>query len=680
VKPLDLWSPPEGAGEPVGCLATTFTFDEDFFSRDCISRFLGLTASYGEGDRASDLSLMIEEEERLAEAPVVVLVDHSHTPEPRNLRWDLLHVRVPGGLLHAKTAVLIWERALRLIIGSANLTPAGYRRQVEMVTGFEITPNSADVPRPVAEALLNEMRLIGAEVPPQVGGARDRALAILDIARERVDASTHLPDSLRGITMAVAPVRPGHTALDPVHTVWRGPSPRYARVMSPFWDSEPGEADANGVAAVAAALSNRRRGSRASTLDLLVTVEVTEGGRIVRAPLSILDSAPSHVDAATLKFAPDEEGRRLHAKWLQYENDSWIAVMFGSSNITAKGLGLDPSSHRELNLWIGVPSDSPVGKRLRSMVADDGDIGLVDAFEPDVDEDDVDARPLPAGFVAAVLHGAPPAAELHLYLDSAHLPATWSIRLPDNSDGPLVSSATFGARTTQSIEVETITLADVLTAPTILEVAWDDPSGAHQTSWAVNVEDPSQLPPPAELRELTVDALLTVLASTRPMRAALEAAIRAQMHGPGMTDDTAPVDPLKKHVLTTALLPRVRRHSAALWGIQSRLERPVSSIEAVNWRLAGTMGPTYLVDRIMEEAATSSDWLPGEAQFLLAELALTVRRATWDFRAPVTAADIERAVNDCVRSIATRVALLSGTDAIPQLRDYIDVAIHEATQ
>jgi hypothetical protein len=31
MKALDLWQSPEGAGEPLVCLATSFTFDAAFF-------------------------------------------------------------------------------------------------------------------------------------------------------------------------------------------------------------------------------------------------------------------------------------------------------------------------------------------------------------------------------------------------------------------------------------------------------------------------------------------------------------------------------------------------------------------------------------------------------------------------------------------------------------------------
>lgn len=127
-KLLDHWLAAEGAGAPVACLATTFTFDPDFFEQDCLSRFLGLQTKQGEGN---DLSALIEQEEHLAEVPVTAVVDRSYNAEGRSLRWDILAVGVRGGLQHSKTAVLVWENSVRVLVGSANLTPAGYREQVE---------------------------------------------------------------------------------------------------------------------------------------------------------------------------------------------------------------------------------------------------------------------------------------------------------------------------------------------------------------------------------------------------------------------------------------------------------------------------------------------------------------------------------------------------------------------
>src|SRR3954471_741319 len=83
---LDHWSPPDGAGAPVACLATTFTFETDFFVEDCLARFLSLSTVASETDAISSIAAVLEEEDRLSEAQVSVLVDRSSPAEKRNLR------------------------------------------------------------------------------------------------------------------------------------------------------------------------------------------------------------------------------------------------------------------------------------------------------------------------------------------------------------------------------------------------------------------------------------------------------------------------------------------------------------------------------------------------------------------------------------------------------------------
>ena len=41
-KLLDAWVAPDDAGDPVGCLATSFTFSPVFFEEECLGRFLQL--------------------------------------------------------------------------------------------------------------------------------------------------------------------------------------------------------------------------------------------------------------------------------------------------------------------------------------------------------------------------------------------------------------------------------------------------------------------------------------------------------------------------------------------------------------------------------------------------------------------------------------------------------------
>ena len=60
---LDLWSPPPEAGEPVGCVATTFTFDAGHFEEQCLGRFLLMESDPAESPR----TYLIEREEKLAQ-------------------------------------------------------------------------------------------------------------------------------------------------------------------------------------------------------------------------------------------------------------------------------------------------------------------------------------------------------------------------------------------------------------------------------------------------------------------------------------------------------------------------------------------------------------------------------------------------------------------------------------
>jgi hypothetical protein len=52
-------------GPPIGCLATTCTFDARFFEEQCLARFVGMESAHREDSRA-DLN---EREDRLSQSP-----------------------------------------------------------------------------------------------------------------------------------------------------------------------------------------------------------------------------------------------------------------------------------------------------------------------------------------------------------------------------------------------------------------------------------------------------------------------------------------------------------------------------------------------------------------------------------------------------------------------------------
>src|SRR5262249_25095834 len=138
---LDVWDPPESAGQPIGCVATTFTFDPTFFEEHCLSRFLRLETD----PREDGAAYLIDREEKLAETKVSVLVDRSHGDGSASARWDVLPVTVPNRIFHPKVSVLAWHDWIRVLVASANLTEPGYRRNQEVVGVFDFH-DGGDVP------------------------------------------------------------------------------------------------------------------------------------------------------------------------------------------------------------------------------------------------------------------------------------------------------------------------------------------------------------------------------------------------------------------------------------------------------------------------------------------------------------------------------------------------------
>ena len=613
VRLLDNWSPPDGAGAPVACLATTFTFEAEFFVEDCLSRFLSLSTVRSETtDRISSIAAVLEEEDRLSEAQVTVLVDRSSGAEKRNLRWDLLPVAAPGGLLHAKVAVLLWERSARIIVGSANLTPAGYRRQVELALAIDLDQNCR-VPRRVLEDLVGELRHLTNLAPGAPTGPKGRALTTVALLESRMRALELPRASTRDLRLAVAPARPGLSPLDRLADVWHGAQPLRATVLSPFWDDAT---PAPAVEAIRRALTGRPATRR--ELQLVVAIDPYNG--TVHAPPSLA----SQVNADVVVFdPPDGERRNLHAKLLVLESDDWVAALIGSSNATQAGYGLDRQrGHHELNMWLGCPARSHTAKKLRALARAGREIDLTDeVWESDPDEDEPTAPVLPLGFVRCTIDAATPPG-VSLELDAGQLPAWWKIQTP--AGHALLDDKSWRASGTPFTWVAA--LPDK-TLPAYLVVHWSTDGGWEQASWTANVEDRSMLPPPDELADLPVDLLLAALASTRPLPVALEHELRRRERGSGAITQVE-LDPLRRFDDSGLLLQRARHISLALWRLQDRLGRPVSSLDALHWRLYGAFGPLAIADALTT-ATNAQTTLPGEAHFLLAELALTVAAVDW---------------------------------------------------
>lgn len=241
-----------------------------------------------------------------------MLVDRSSPAEKRNLRWDVLPVRAPGGLLHAKVAVLIWERAAR-IVDPVGREPhcGGIPPQRRSGHGVRPPPDCqipASIVADVSRAVRNHRRP-GAWTHD---GAKARANATLDLLDERARSLNPTGQDAPDLLLAVAVSRPGTSPLDRLTKVWRGVHPLRATVLSPFWTRRS------------------RTGApghpREPPDDPPPSACMTCCGRI----LSILHrrhQRPTRVaqptDAVVAFDPPDTELWMLHAKVLRIESDEW---------------------------------------------------------------------------------------------------------------------------------------------------------------------------------------------------------------------------------------------------------------------------------------------------------------------------------------------------------------------
>ena len=240
---LDLWRPPQGAGDPIGCLATTYTFAPGLFDEQCLARFLEIESE----PNREDLAFLLERETRLGSVYTGVLVDHTQAGVEHSLRWDVLPVRIRSGKQHAKLSLLAWSGHVRIIVASANLTEPGYRFNHEVTGTVELTEDEANT-QALEDAVTFLRRLLllvpgASEHPWEIVR---RAEAFLNQVEGQVQKWKPLPrartvrQQLVFTLPAAGAGRPARSSVEAAIDACRGRggSPYRAWVASPFFDVE----------------------------------------------------------------------------------------------------------------------------------------------------------------------------------------------------------------------------------------------------------------------------------------------------------------------------------------------------------------------------------------------------------------------------------------------------------
>lgn len=678
---LEAWVPPPDAVEPVGCVATTFTFDPLFFEEHCLSRFLRLETD----PREDGAAYLIEREDKLAQTTVAVLVDRSMADGSASPRWGVLPVAIPTGIQHAKISILGWHNVIRVLVGSANLTEPGYRKNQEIFGVIDFR-DGGEVPFELLDAILGFVRGLADFAPGSATepGPKARLAALITGLRARARRWTLEPR--RGEWPQVVPMLLG--PMEPVSAAIperlgrlireRGGPAHSAGVLSPFFDQSR-DRSYEPTQALIAALTER--GDR--WLELLVPTEVLPDSRLhIRAPRSLVRSErrSTEVGVYPVRDEADGEVRPLHAKTIWLWNDRWRIHMIGSSNFTSAGLGLhDRSRNAEANLAYVFPADEKLVRMFESSLpewgdeVEDLDAPLWEPIEEEEGEGGAGEAPLPLGFHEALFDVVDGNGLVTLRF-GAKLPPRWTVTGRGGTPMVYASEVWSAAGSPETVDVAW----SGPSIPSAFEVRWWDAEGAtHAAPWPVNVRDLGRLPPPDELRNLSLETLVEILGSRLPLHEAVARARRRTDPRTGDQADGVPVelDPHRRVRTETFLLQRTRRVAKAIEHLVENLNRPVVHGDALEWRLRGPVGPVALARALVEAART-----PGEAAFLLAEVALALRRVdVKKIAVGVRVKDVGGAV-DAVRTDIDGLArrYLADERTPKRMADYVEKALAEA--
>jgi hypothetical protein len=203
-------------------------------------------------------------------------------------------------------------------------------------------------------------------------------------------------------------------------------------------------------------------------------------------------------------------------------------------------------------------------------------------------------------------------------------------------------------------------------------VTWKGSAGA--AWWAVNVTAQAVLPPVDQLRQLSLDELIEILSSARPLHQILERLLKRRQKSNGeKNNDSVELDALRRVDSSGFLMQRTRRVAWALEALRTRLEKPAATVEAVWWRLRGPVGVRAVASAISREAKS-----PEERRFLLAELCLELSRVqpqkARGFLAPdAILAEIKGLIRELKKELAADPAQSTGS-----LDKYVNRALAEA--
>lgn len=478
---MDRLAPHPSWGETLGLLATTYELQPDFVETDFLPTLLGLGAW---DDRSWSGRIALERKLACMESAALLQDARCYARRPRSLRLEHRLATGPQGQeLHAKVVVVVHEHAVRMLVGSANLTEPGHRRNREVVTVVVATAADAAAGGLIREALTQRPAALERWWTRGAERVAQRALAKLE--------EWKAPPAVAGARFAWS--GPGDALWQRFVNAW--PSGRRIErlfVVSPFWSEEDGD-DAP-LAALLTAIADRALLAKGAEVALRTEMRRDTGGEarpVLPASFAGFDAkrfgvraVAEAVDPAVL---PEEVGMRtdfsgaraLHAKIVVAEGKGATLAYVGSANFTRRGWGfLQDPARANIEAGLLLLREGRDAETLQSMMpATIGDAVVLSASAGSslVSPDPVTQERAWPDFVRDVRlvpsqeHGD--RLDLVVQLDSARVEGAWSLRIPDSPSAPLCERSPGSRDDSIEIALDEGQLRDLLRAQEV-EVQW----------------------------------------------------------------------------------------------------------------------------------------------------------------------------------------------------------------
>jgi len=630
---IDCVRPSEADGPLLGAVFATYglSLDQpDFFGQDFLPTLLGLGSVRDRG-YASPVTL----DRVLATSDVSLICDaHAVAAGARpTLRVDVLPVG--HKVHHAKLVLIHREHRVRLILGSANLTHEGYRRQREMAVVLDFHEGGKLPASVLTRAVARWQEVLGDSADAQVrrlfSGAAQQA------------QSWQLPNRLLD-GFAVEVVFGGGTT-----PLWKqfvdawpvGEPVLHWGICSPFWPESDGKLRTNPFITLTDALTAKGASITQCELEVITRADGPSNRALPRFPFALVAQLREHgfpirggsILPARLEVADDEalegmaaENRELHAKWLFLAGPRTSLALVGSANFTRKGLGTldDPLlANIEACVLLKWPSDRcqpeqwrpPIfGQTIDWASCAGGDLG-----EPLAEEKATADWPEFIQQVELGIHWQnlpEPDGELVMRLRSTDWPEYQIefVTAEEDMKGLLGIRCLPAATTELRLPVTPPQVRSLLVRRT-LRIIWAD--GRRRAFFPVNVLHESKAAMPTVVgMKPTEEQLLAYFhgrVSEEDLLARLEQQARegaVQPHD-GQPDDNESLRKLQNYV--------VREFVESLYGLNQTLRESCFSLRAAEQALLGEFSPVSLAEQVMQ-ALNSGRRSPTAAAFQLVEL------------------------------------------------------------